>query len=126
MVTGRNVARGEAVVAEIRAAGGVATFIRADLTVEDEARGLVREAAATFGPVTVLVNNAVAPEVVAADRKLLEVPPEVWQRMYEVNVIGLMQVTRALLLHCDGKGLSEVKWDESLCGNIGVRLDKPK
>ena len=88
VVTGRNTARGDAVVAEIRAAGGEATFLRADLTIEDEARGLMRAAAAAYGPVTVLVNNAVAPEVVAADRKLLEVPPEVWQRMYEVNVIG--------------------------------------
>lgn len=31
-----------------------------------------------------------------------------------------------LLLHHDGKSLIAVKWDESLFGNIGVRLDPPQ
>jgi NAD(P)-dependent dehydrogenase (short-subunit alcohol dehydrogenase family) len=88
VVTGRNVERGEAIAASLRDAGGEATFIRAELTDETEARGLMRRAAERYGPVTVLVNNAVAPEVVAADRKLLEVPPQVWRDMYDVNVVG--------------------------------------
>ena len=36
------------------------------------------------------------------------------------------KVNPALLFHYDGKGLIAVKWDESLFGNIGVRLDKPQ
>jgi NAD(P)-dependent dehydrogenase (short-subunit alcohol dehydrogenase family) len=92
VVTGRNAGRGEAVVADIRDAGGEALFVQADLTDEQQARGVVRRAHEAFGPVTVLVNNAVAPEVIAADRKLLEVPPEVWQRMYEVIVIGAVRL----------------------------------
>ena len=92
VVTGRDAGRGEAVVADIRKAGGEALFVQADLTDEQQARGVVRLAHEAFGPVTVLVNNAVAPEVIAADRKLLEVPPEVWQRMYEVIVIGAVRL----------------------------------
>ena len=88
VVTGRNAERGESLVAEINAGGGNATFLRADLTVEDEARGLVRETAARFGPVSVLVNNAVAPDIIAADAKLLEVPASGWDDMYRVNVVG--------------------------------------
>jgi NAD(P)-dependent dehydrogenase (short-subunit alcohol dehydrogenase family) len=92
VVTGRSVERGEALAAELRDGGGEALFVPADLTDEEQARAVVRRARETFGPVTVLVNNAVAPEVIAADRKLLEVPPEVWQRMYEVIVLGAVRL----------------------------------
>jgi NAD(P)-dependent dehydrogenase (short-subunit alcohol dehydrogenase family) len=92
VVTGRNAERGQQVVAELRAAGGEALFVQADLTDEAQARGLIRQAKEAYGPVTVLVNNAVAPEVIAADRKLLEVPPEVWHRMYEVIVLGAVRL----------------------------------
>ena len=97
VVTGRNVERGEAVAAELVAAGGEAVFVAADLADEAQARGLMRQAAEHFGPVTVLVNNAVAPEVIAADRKLLEVPPEVWQRMYEVIVLGATRLIEEVM-----------------------------
>ena len=70
VITGRNAARGEAVVAEIRAAGGEAAFIRPGLTIEDEARGLGREANATFGPGTGLRNKAVCPPVGPAPRRM--------------------------------------------------------
>ena len=45
-------------VAEIEAAGGRAVAIRADLTDRDDIVGLVDEARAALGPITVLVNNA--------------------------------------------------------------------
>ena len=92
VVTGRNTERGEAIAAELRAAGGDATFFGADLTVEAEARALIRRAIERYGPVTVLVNNAVAPEIIAADRMLLEVPPEVWHAMYDVIVLGAVRL----------------------------------
>jgi NADP-dependent 3-hydroxy acid dehydrogenase YdfG len=76
----------EAVASEI---GG--TPVECDVTSAESVAGL---AAAVGQRLDVLVNNAggafgTAP-VAAADT-------EDWRRMYEVNVIGLMQVTRALL-----------------------------
>ncbi|HLV11536.1 MAG TPA: bifunctional dihydropteridine reductase/dihydrofolate reductase TmpR [Trueperaceae bacterium] len=47
----------EAVADEARALGVAAVVLRADVTVEDEARGLVDAAATTFGRLDVLVNN---------------------------------------------------------------------
>jgi NAD(P)-dependent dehydrogenase (short-subunit alcohol dehydrogenase family) len=88
VVTGRNGERGEAVVADIASAGGSATFVRADLTDEDEARALVGTAADRFGPVTVLVNNAVSPETITRDARLTDVPADVWDAMYRVNVLA--------------------------------------
>jgi NADP-dependent 3-hydroxy acid dehydrogenase YdfG len=82
----RRLDRVEAVAAEI---GG--TAVACDVTSEESVAAL---AAAVGERLDVLVNNAGgalgASPVAQADS-------DDWRRMYEVNVIGLMQVTRALL-----------------------------
>jgi NAD(P)-dependent dehydrogenase (short-subunit alcohol dehydrogenase family) len=48
----------------------------------------VSRAAEEFGSVTVLVNNAVSPEVIERDARLTDVPDDVWESMYRVNVVS--------------------------------------
>ncbi|WP_433715663.1 hypothetical protein ACQP2U_17710 [Nocardia sp. CA-084685] len=43
---------------EIRAAGGEATYFRADALIEDEVRGFVDAAVRTYGGLNVAFNNA--------------------------------------------------------------------
>src|SRR5260221_8907579 len=57
-VVGRNEQRGKQVVATIRAAGGSATFLAADMTSMTDIDHLVKQADETFGLVDILVNNA--------------------------------------------------------------------
>jgi NAD(P)-dependent dehydrogenase (short-subunit alcohol dehydrogenase family) len=58
LVAGRDASRGESVAASIRARGGKADFLAADLTTADAARDLARRATDTGGAVDILVNNA--------------------------------------------------------------------
>jgi NAD(P)-dependent dehydrogenase (short-subunit alcohol dehydrogenase family) len=59
LVSGRDAERGDAVVAEIRAAGGKADFVAADLADADSVRALARRAIELGGGhVDILVNNA--------------------------------------------------------------------
>ncbi|MEW2547961.1 SDR family oxidoreductase [Streptomyces sp. NPDC047002] len=58
LVSGRDEERGGQVVAAVRAAGGTADFVRADLRDEASARALARQATALAGRVDILVNNA--------------------------------------------------------------------
>ncbi|MBV9843306.1 MAG: SDR family oxidoreductase [Sphingomonadaceae bacterium] len=58
VVTGRNEARGRAIAAEIGAAGGIATFLRADISDEAQVDALVAGTVAAFGGLDILVNNA--------------------------------------------------------------------
>lgn len=58
MISGRDVSRGDEVVREIRAAGGRADFLAADLRDEASARSLAARARAVAGRVDILVNNA--------------------------------------------------------------------
>lgn len=57
-VVGRNVQRGKQVVENIRAAGGSATFIAADLASLSAVDSLLKEVHEAFGLVDILVNNA--------------------------------------------------------------------
>lgn len=57
LVTGRDRARGNDVVAAIRAAGGAADFLQADLHDAASARDLARRAVELAGHVDILVNN---------------------------------------------------------------------
>lgn len=57
-LSGRDAAKGEAVIRELRAAGGDVAFFAGDLSVEAEAERLVRATVGHFGRLDVLVNNA--------------------------------------------------------------------
>ncbi|MFJ2744713.1 SDR family NAD(P)-dependent oxidoreductase [Streptomyces sp. NPDC087440] len=90
VLTGRRADRLEHVAKEIGAAGGSATVHPLDVTDRDA----VRQFAATLDRVDVVVNNAggaVGAEPVA------DADPADWRTMFEVNVLGALQVTQALL-----------------------------
>jgi NAD(P)-dependent dehydrogenase (short-subunit alcohol dehydrogenase family) len=57
-VVGRNEQRGKQVAERIRAAGGSATFLAADMTSKTDIDHLVKQADEMFGLVDILVNNA--------------------------------------------------------------------
>jgi len=80
-------ASGEAVVAAVRAAGGEATFVRADVSDEADARAMVRHAVATYGRVDALYNNAgIMPE---ADHSVIDTDVRTWDQVMAVNVRGV-------------------------------------
>jgi NAD(P)-dependent dehydrogenase (short-subunit alcohol dehydrogenase family) len=80
-------AAGAAVVAEVTAAGGRATFVRADVSNEDDARAMVQHAVATYGRVDALYNNAgIMPE---ADHSVIDTDVATWDAVMAVNVRGV-------------------------------------
>ena len=83
IISGRDGGRGQEAVAAIRAAGGKADFVPADLADVASVRSLAREAAALGdGHVDILINNAaVFPFAPTPD-----VPVEEFDSVFEVNV----------------------------------------
>ena len=80
-------AAGEAAVAAVRAAGGEATFVKVDVSNEDDARAMVQHAVATYGRVDVLYNNAgIMPE---ADHSVIDTDVATWDQVMAVNVRGV-------------------------------------
>lgn len=77
----------ESAAADVRAAGGEATAVVADVSNEDHARRMVEHAVATFGRVDVLYNNAgVMP---AADHSVVDTDVATWDTVMAVNVRGV-------------------------------------
>jgi NAD(P)-dependent dehydrogenase (short-subunit alcohol dehydrogenase family) len=77
----------EETVRQVRAAGGEATAVTVDVSVEADAKAMVDLATEKYGRVDVLYNNAgVMPE---ADHSVIDTPVEAWDKVMAVNVRGV-------------------------------------
>ncbi|GAB3144434.1 SDR family NAD(P)-dependent oxidoreductase [Micromonospora sonneratiae] len=97
----------------IRAAGGSATAVVCDVTSDESVAALAAEAVSLPGPVTLLVNNA------GGARGLDPVESgsvDDWQWMYDVNVLGTLRVTQALLPALEESGAGTIVVISSTAG----------
>jgi NAD(P)-dependent dehydrogenase (short-subunit alcohol dehydrogenase family) len=86
---------GHETVSLIEAAGGVARFVRVDVTSAAEVRAMVAAALAAFGTITTLVNNA---GISAGDTiRLHEVSEENWDRIMNINLKGVFLCCKYVL-----------------------------
>jgi NAD(P)-dependent dehydrogenase (short-subunit alcohol dehydrogenase family) len=87
VVADANEAGAEETVALVRAAGGDAVGIRADVSVESDAAAMIEAGLRAFGRIDVLYNNAgIMP---AEDHSVVDTPVEAWDRVMAVNVRGV-------------------------------------
>jgi NAD(P)-dependent dehydrogenase (short-subunit alcohol dehydrogenase family) len=85
--------------AHIRDVGGSAEFFQLDITNEADSRKLADHTASCFGRIDVLVNNAAIFVLKGFDADVQE-----WRRSFEVNVIGMVLVTKEVVDHMKGQG----------------------
>jgi NAD(P)-dependent dehydrogenase (short-subunit alcohol dehydrogenase family) len=97
LVTGRDRARGAAVVEQITEAGGEAAFAAADLADEDACGALVDTTVERFGGLTVVVNNAVASTVDDGDGPVTELSDRSWEQTLRVSLTAPMWLARAAI-----------------------------
>ena len=79
----------------IEKAGGRATVIQGDISIEDDASRTVQETLDAFGRVDVLVNNA----GMENQRPFLEMSLEDWEKVVSVNLTGAFLMSREALRH---------------------------
>ena len=78
---------GNAAVAAVRAAGGDATYVRADVSSWSDCVAMVQCATDSYGALHVLYNNAgIFP---ADDGGVLDTPESTWQKVMEINLKGV-------------------------------------
>ena len=99
------------VAAGIRANGGEALTVAADLSKE----AVVREVAAEFPDVDILINNAGA----IRPGTLVEVDEATWRRYWELKVFGYVNMTRAYYAHMKKRGRGVII---NIIGAAGERM----
>ncbi|MDR3377135.1 MAG: glucose 1-dehydrogenase, partial [Verrucomicrobiae bacterium] len=92
------------VVAEIKAAGGVAAAVRGDVSQPKEIAVLFTTAQELFGRVDILVNNAGVYEFAP----LAQITEEHFHRQFNLNVLGLLLTTQEAVKHFPATGGSIV------------------
>lgn len=94
-VLGREIAEGKEVVSEIKAAGGDAIFIRADVGRDASLQAAVQKILDAWGRVDVLVSNA----AMMTFKPLLKLDPKEWDEVINVNLRALFRLTQLCLPH---------------------------
>lgn len=88
------------IVAEIKAKGGKAIAVQANVGDPDSIGPLVATVVRELGPIDILVNNAGIYEFGPLD----QITPEHFHKQFNVNVLGLLLVTKEAVAHFNPKG----------------------
>src|SRR4051795_7440970 len=99
---------------EISSGGGKALAIPTDITDPDAARSLIETTKQELGRVDVLINNA----GVMLLGPILGAEVEHWQRMVNVNVLGLLYCTHAALPIMQEQGSGHIVNVSSVAGRV--------
>lgn len=113
--SGSGTSMADAVVAEIRAAGGEALANYDSVATEEGAANIVRTALAGFGGVHGIVNNA----GILRDKAFHKMTADDWDAVLRVHLFGGFQVTRAAWPHLREQGYGRVVMATSTTGIYG-------
>jgi 3-oxoacyl-[acyl-carrier protein] reductase len=108
----------DAVVAAIRASGGVAEAVAFDVADAPAVDAAVRDIAARLGNVDILINNA----GVSADGLILRTSEAEWDRVLDVNLKGVFNCTKAVtrgMMRARGGRIINVSSVVGVMGNAG-------
>jgi len=111
----------EAVVAQIRSAGGKAMAFGADISDFDAVRSMVAGVKAEFGGLDILVNNA----GLVLRKRFIETTPEDWRRQIDICLYGAIHCCHAAspLLEVSGRGrIISIMGDSSRVGESGLAI----
>ena len=103
-------------VAAIKAAGGEAIALGADISRRDQVKAAVQQLRDAFGPITIVVNNAGVTDFTPFE----EVTEERWEFVYRINVLGQMIVTQEVLPDMKKAGWGRVVMISSSSAQTGA------
>ena len=87
--------RAESVAGEIRAAGGRAVGLIADVTDLAAVKALVAAGEKALGPIDILVNNAGIPAAGFVPARFREMDPKDWDKFIRLNLYGVLHCVKA-------------------------------
>jgi NAD(P)-dependent dehydrogenase (short-subunit alcohol dehydrogenase family) len=110
-------ADGEMLASDLAAQGHAVAFWRVDVTDETATKAAIDSAAARFGGLHVMVNNA---GISGSPKPTDQVSEEEWDRVQAVNVKGVLFGTKHAIPHLRAAGRGSIINLSSIAGLIGV------
>lgn len=107
------------VAEQIKADGGDAIALEADVTDRGQIESALRQLRETFGPIGVLVNNA----AIEGWCKFEQLTDEKWDRTFAVNMKGTFIVTQTALPDMEAAGWGRIINVSALGGQMGGAYD---
>lgn len=101
---------------DVRGSNPAALAIAADVRDDDSVRAGIAEAVQELGRLNTLVNNA----GIGAQGTVADNPDEEWHRVFDVNVLGTVRMTRAALPHLRAAGRASVVMTCSVAATVGL------
>jgi NAD(P)-dependent dehydrogenase (short-subunit alcohol dehydrogenase family) len=96
----------------IRSAGGEAIGLQCDVTKEDSVLATINAAEAAFGPLDIHMNNA----GLLAGGNPEDIPLSEWQRMFEVNLFGMVRANNIFVPRMIARGSGHIVNTASFAG----------
>jgi NAD(P)-dependent dehydrogenase (short-subunit alcohol dehydrogenase family) len=124
VLAARRTDKGEAVVEEIRAAGGQAAFHRMDQSSESDVAASIDFAVSKFGTLNVLVNNAGPVDLLQSgtDRLAHELPTEGFDQIVKVTLYGPFWCCKHALPHMIKAGGGSIVNISSIAAVTGLPM----
>ncbi|SYX86824.1 SDR family NAD(P)-dependent oxidoreductase [Paenibacillus alvei] len=120
----RSEADAEETVQLIRASGGRAIAVQADISQDDEVRAMVDKIVQAFGTIDVLVNNAGITKHIPMEN-LDAATEDIWDEMFAVNVKGMFYCARAVAPYMQEKQCGAIVNVGSIAGQTGLGSSLP-
>jgi NAD(P)-dependent dehydrogenase (short-subunit alcohol dehydrogenase family) len=117
VVSGRNEETGQALVAELRASGTEAEFVRADVRQEGDVQNLVDKTVARFGRLDVAVNNA---GTEGTPGPITAQTAESYAATFDTNVLGVLLSLKHELRVMQAQGSGSIVNLSSTMGHRGA------
>jgi NAD(P)-dependent dehydrogenase (short-subunit alcohol dehydrogenase family) len=112
----RNEDKLQTVAAEVEALGRRAVWRPTNIARDEDCLALAQTAAEAFGGIDVLVNNAFAHPPF---RTIEDAPTDDWNLVHKVNVVGSLQMTKAVLPHMKGRDGANLVFVSSMSARTG-------
>ena len=116
VIAARRMDRLDALAAEIRGAGGEAVAVAGDIARREDVRVLIGSAIEAMGRLDILVNNAGLGHFATLERT----PPETFQYLWDVNVMGMVYGIQEALPFMRREGRGNIINVSSVAGKRGT------
>ena len=114
MIAARGKDASEAVLAELRGAGGTAEAVACDVADWDSVQAMVKATEAAFGGVDILCANAgIFPQA-----KMVDLDPDEWDRVMATNLKSAFLTVKACIPHFEKAGKGRVILTSSITGPV--------